>query len=156
MIPRKRVEKNSTFLPKVPSTVPHLNETSVAMSYPSVANAFFSCRFRIGIRHPGLKGKFSISDSLTDNILGYATLWFPLLGSFQHMKLHIECEISPFGERHQEQGLPMCIFVGTSLGNGMWNKLSPFLTPKCLRSEFLFINTHMPLCQGQLVVERIE
>lgn len=41
MIPRKRVEKNSTFLPKVPSTVPHLNETSVAMSYPSVANVFF-------------------------------------------------------------------------------------------------------------------
>lgn len=48
----------------------------------------FSCRLRTGTRHPGLKSKFPISDSLTDNFLGYATLWFPLLGSVKplHMK----------------------------------------------------------------------
>ncbi|OPJ80952.1 hypothetical protein AV530_004333 [Patagioenas fasciata monilis] len=48
-----------------------------------------SCRRLRAVRkHPGLQDELSTFGSLTASILGYATLWFPLLGYFQllHMK----------------------------------------------------------------------
>lgn len=65
----------------------------------------------------------------------------------------IACELSPFGWQHQEQGLPRCISMGTSLRNGIWGKFSPFLTLRCFGSVTLFIHTYLPLCQGQCTVE---
>lgn len=93
------------------------------------------CRLRAG-----LKDEFPISGSLTSSILGYATLWFPLLGSFQ--PLHVK---SPL--------LDGSIKIGTCLRNDMWGKFSPFLTLKCFGSLSLLIHAHSPLCQGQPMVE---
>lgn len=89
MVPRKRVGKNP-HLCQMPPVQCH-SFTEWDFTYHELyccGQCVFSCRLRTGTRHPGFKGKFPISDPLTDNILGYATLWFPLLGSVQplHMK----------------------------------------------------------------------
>lgn len=57
MIPTKRVGKNSSFVPK--------EWDFTCRELYCCGQCVFSCRLRTGTRHPGLKGKFPISDSLT-------------------------------------------------------------------------------------------
>lgn len=147
MIPRKRVEKkNQTFVPRFQLHSWDM-ETSLGMVDPSIVSVYY-------LEGSELERDIQVrkASSLSLHPWLSSEVCHPLVSSAGLLSA-IAYEIYPFGQQHQEQGLPACISIGTSLWNSMWVKFSPFLTLKCFGSVSLFIHALLPLCWEQAMVE---